>query len=396
MRNAGDTPEALGLLMRAAELYPEEWQASFEIGIHFQGVGDLELARAWFRRATAVGDVPYVAARSLATACAGLGLVAETRRTLLSVNVEQVEQLDEMGSLVDYAKLCRDFPPPLVESRYAALEARFRSPLIDAMELEGAAADALNSGRGFAFVRLGDGEGALLSALTQFEIDYGAVMRHVRGVFAWRFLGSDLFLSNEFRCEVRGLLKKLCAVDVLGVPALRRIMHHQRRADFVAGASLLALVEQLLQVEEVPEYLTWPEVHWELLDNGGLRRLVEKSRGVLAITSRRQAVEFLRAQFPTKCIEEVAIFSEAHSTNPSDPEEACSSGRLFPSQYEEVRKALEQVDLRGKVVLVGAGPLGKLLVLCAKESGGVALDVGAVFDTLSGLQRPNVPSVSRL
>ena len=42
-------------------------------------------------------------------------------------------------------------------------------------------------------------------------------------------------------------------------------------------------------------------------------------------------------------------------------------------------------DLRGTLVLVGAGFLGKLYCQAAKNSGAVAVDFGSAFDILAGV-----------
>ncbi|KQT60077.1 hypothetical protein ASG52_18290 [Methylobacterium sp. Leaf456] len=54
----------------------------------------------------------------------------------------------------------------------------------------------------------------------------------------------------------------------------------------------------------------------------------------------------------------------------------------FPVLYKQVRAAiLARGDLRGQLFLVGAGLLGKYYCALIKRQGGVALDIGSVFDS---------------
>jgi hypothetical protein len=49
-----------------------------------------------------------------------------------------------------------------------------------------------------------------------------------------------------------------------------------------------------------------------------------------------------------------------------------------------VRQRLSR-DLRGKLVLVGAGLFGKVYCHTARQHGAVAIDLGSAFDILAGL-----------
>ena len=61
----------------------------------------------------------------------------------------------------------------------------------------------------------------------------------------------------------------------------------------------------------------------------------------------------------------------------------------YPFLHHHVEKRIAQLgDLRGVLVLIGAGIYGKHYVRLAKQQGGVALDVGSVFDAWRGKGRP--------
>lgn len=60
-------------------------------------------------------------------------------------------------------------------------------------------------------------------------------------------------------------------------------------------------------------------------------------------------------------------------------------GHHFDVCYQQVHDFMQSIDLRGQVFLVGAGGLGKVYCMWAKQRGAVALDVGALFDGWAGL-----------
>ena len=50
----------------------------------------------------------------------------------------------------------------------------------------------------------------------------------------------------------------------------------------------------------------------------------------------------------------------------------------------EIVSWIDSIDCSGKICLVGAGIVGKKYVALFKERGGIALDIGAVFDMWAG------------
>jgi uncharacterized CHY-type Zn-finger protein len=56
----------------------------------------------------------------------------------------------------------------------------------------------------------------------------------------------------------------------------------------------------------------------------------------------------------------------------------------FPIVYERICKILSEQSLKGKLFLIGAGVLGKYYCHLVKQQGGIALDVGSIFDYMLG------------
>lgn len=57
----------------------------------------------------------------------------------------------------------------------------------------------------------------------------------------------------------------------------------------------------------------------------------------------------------------------------------------YPDRFQEICQIIENLgDLKGKLLLYGAGFVGKIYGLNWKNRGGVAVDIGSVFDVLAG------------
>jgi len=66
----------------------------------------------------------------------------------------------------------------------------------------------------------------------------------------------------------------------------------------------------------------------------------------------------------------------------------------YPELFLKIIQWLDSFDLKGKVFLIGAGGLGKSYCLQVKKRGGIAIDVGALFDAWAGLYtRPYLKNV---
>lgn len=61
-----------------------------------------------------------------------------------------------------------------------------------------------------------------------------------------------------------------------------------------------------------------------------------------------------------------------------------SQVRHYPEKFKEVREWIKTQHCKGKLCLVGAGVLGKVYTSLFKEQGGIALDIGHIFDMWYG------------
>lgn len=70
------------------------------------------------------------------------------------------------------------------------------------------------------------------------------------------------------------------------------------------------------------------------------------------------------------------------------PEKKFTSGyegaKHYPTQFHEIKKWISKMPVQGNLCLFGAGVIGKVYGAWFKEHGGIAVDIGSVFDSFAG------------
>ena len=128
----------------------------------------------------------------------------------------------------------------------------------------------------------------------------------------------------------------------------------------------------------VPKNYCTIDAHFELLQSGALFSLLAEVEKV-TIVSPHQVTERLRARFPN--IRNVEYYSI-----PGEQQYEVVKNRSVDvfGRFAEIRGSLSSQPRQGQLLLFGAGPLGKSFGSCFSQSGGVALDLGSVFDLFVG------------
>ena len=214
-------------------------------------------------------------------------------------------------------------------------------------------------------IRLGDGEGAIMGyprMTTRAHVD--------RSLRIWlRHTAVDdgdvVQLSRALRDAVR-------EADIVGAP---------RRKQIELGHPLWGAVHEELVALELPgpdAALTHTALH-RLLQHALLYRPLLEGLDYLGLITCRRVEDELRELFGIGEVRWYGVQGELEETGEVETPH-------YPDGFEELRETLE-VPYRGAVFLVGAGVFGKIYCHWIKERGGIAIDVGSIFDTWAGIGR---------
>lgn len=227
-------------------------------------------------------------------------------------------------------------------------------PVVDAAE------QALTTGRGFSLIRLGDGEGAMLShAAPRMAEDVAFCLR------IW--FGDQVVVDADRRAMVLGLERAMREADVLGLPRRRQLKVAMRYHEVFANLErVLGARRPVIGDMALHFYLQW---------SGALGYLVRRARRLVLIGCRDVAGVFA-AHFDVP-VTQWLVRGEAKF--PGSVEEP-----HWSTGYARMMARMDDVG-PGDLVLVGAGILGKAYVAAAARRGATAIDIGSVFDGWAGV-----------
>ena len=172
-----------------------------------------------------------------------------------------------------------------------------------------------------------------------------------------------------------GLKRAVADADLVGVPLKKHV---------AASRQMAAVEESLAALRLLGEsaMLTSAAVH-RFLNNALLYRPMLKDADFVGVISSRDVVEKLRRRFGAG---EVRWYrTRAEPDHPNDV-----AMRHWPDGFDEIRETLE-VPYPGALFLVGAGICGKIYCRWIKERGGVAVDIGSMFDSWAETGRTGSP-----
>lgn len=126
-----------------------------------------------------------------------------------------------------------------------------------------------------------------------------------------------------------------------------------------------------------PERFISANAHIQMRDRNKLPVLLKK-RDFVGLIGGRDVRAVLQRSYQIERIDQFLVPPEAKFSF------ANGYQRHYPDRFEEIRRLIE-VPYRGALFLVGAGLLGKIYCEWIRERGGIALDIGSIFDEWSGL-----------
>ncbi len=239
----------------------------------------------------------------------------------------------------------------------------------------------------FSFIRLGDGEANALQQASSFagQFEFDAAEREK--VWWGRTLDSEV--RQDLAARVR---QATLDADAIGFPAREWFLRDVRLDSGAplsatkSGRGLLVVAEtiaresrsggvagKILTSAHMPQDLQRWEVYPELFD--GVRQVV-------VVSCHPSLPDILRDRFGLNSTKHVLI---APGDSMREMEHrALTEDEVPPRSVEHALDTLGDSP-NGQLVLVGAGYAGKIIVAEAKRRGGIALDLGSIFDHWLGL-----------
>jgi len=217
------------------------------------------------------------------------------------------------------------------------------------------------SGTPLSIIRLGDGEAVVMG----YPEDVG---EEPFNGFMKVFFGRHRISPEQRSQLVRELRDSIRHADIIGVPGGTEINK------FTAARHLLAKYQLVNEKTGISNL----SLHRNLQEHDLFKAFLQNLDEVGLVTC-RDVAPFVQEAFNIKNVTVYKIPEEAqHAAN------AKSVGRHFPERFEDLRSTLK-VPKPGTVFLVGAGPCGKVYCQWIKERGGIAIDIGSVFDGWAGI-----------
>jgi tetratricopeptide (TPR) repeat protein len=246
--------------------------------------------------------------------------------------------------------------------------------------------ERLARGAPFSFIRLGDAESNAFSYDDGFAEHFEADAEHRERIWWGRTLDPSVraLLADRVRHAI-------AESDALGIPTRTRFLRdirldsHRKFSMVPSGRGLLAILQTLREAPGLRALeagvLTSAHVHQDLQRWNLYPALFAEVQDVVVVSCHPGVAEAMRGRFGVDIAKAVMV-------PPGDAARELQQRRLEDLEMppRSIERALEDLGdwPRGRLVLVGAGYAGKIIVHEAKQRGAVALDLGSIFDTWAG------------
>ena len=208
----------------------------------------------------------------------------------------------------------------------------------------------------FSLLRLGDGEGRLLGypeSVSRKDLNHSLDI--------WF---GDVYFNPEALVYIKSLLiNAIRRADIVGIPREKQIKKSK------AYARVIDFLDKESDIER------------SSYTDAAIHRYLQFGLFYKGLLSKLDFLGTINGHDISREIQEV--FSISKVTHYAVPTEAKYADKMlerhYPERFEELKRELI-VPYTGAVFLVGAGILGKVYCQWIKDAGGIALDIGAMFD----------------
>lgn len=207
-------------------------------------------------------------------------------------------------------------------------------------------------------VRCGDGEKIVLDGFRN-PGKFNAVLKRQLG-FSPAIEEAEAIRAN--------LIEAINNCDILGVP-------RHKNLDNLSGD--WQDVEKTINIYcNPPAKRCSLDIHYDFLEGGYFDKLIPNQEHLAYISCRELDKGFRKMGVKYPSI--YAIAPEAKFTTYIGPPH-------YPDQFNKVERWMDKVGAENKLLLVGAGFIGKIYCNWWRDRGGKAFDIGSVFDEWAGM-----------
>ncbi|MFD6320003.1 hypothetical protein E8E01_11585 [Methylorubrum populi] len=282
-------------------------------------------------------------------------------------------QVAAMRSFGDYLK---EFP--MERARYITDEIRRRHYWMSVEELATVIKSAIRERRGFALVRLGDGEGTFARISCRDEKRFEDLYSHCRRFWTSFLLGQDFDPSwTGYNALTDNLMPYVEQADVLGVAYWDWISYEYSIA---AERTIPCLLNINRYVLEKVNHITLcnQDVHLQLHRTGQMNEIMRDVKSLTVISCLDGLNDKIKEMFEIIDVEQIKIPSESHAPHLVGLTGAYDKPH-FPQVFWDLMHSLDRPH-QGRVFLIAAGTFGKYYACVIKKNGGIALDMGSIVD----------------
>lgn len=236
----------------------------------------------------------------------------------------------------------------------------------------------------FSMVRLGDGEGRILAYPKLFDKEV-----FVNQVLTYQF-GSGVIetLKKEFGQDYISAsmltLQKLVTdaisnADVVGAPSWLHFRANVDKSNIIAQAAQAVCLDKVTQLcsSNIPIFDHFIFKPFNV--DGYFKKLLEPVASITVIS---------HTDMSQKIEQHFNLQKSLHIKIPGHQSFMKSNEFHFPSVYKNIVNNIN-VQNEGDIYFVAAGYLGKHYCDSVKKKGGIAIDIGSIFDGWSGIGRPD-------